>query len=453
MHAAAATYYRTRFPWDDYERLLSVPASPTTPALPTANRELSFKKGWRYISAEHASTGDNSIRKQVCTVSPQRIDIGSFYTLPIRLRRLDFPEFRPNWVELRFDIDITDYDKVRPCTGRQLCKSCIPLLVTGAKILDYLLETVYGFKDRLWCFSGGRGLHCWVLDPEAAFMSAAQRAELTEFFRIASLGFSRPELLDTLPSQDALEFAMVHLAKLPLTDCIESKLLSLREGPLGDRVKEFIGKLSPELSERCRNGWLSKRPNWEPYEDWRDLRMLLGRSPTRALIFGVMFPKIDYAVTRSINHMLRAPFSVREDNFNIVQPVDLCSLDKFDFGNALNAGQLDVVQFEASLKVFKAALRGRGPEAQYFVCQLCLGAVEDLNDLPRGSVFESSGEMAVHWQTLHGVADMSFDIGACTVSAVVNRLFIRNSPDQLGCNGSTLTKSYYYDVVLDRLLL
>jgi DNA primase small subunit len=451
MQAVTSAYYRTRFPWSDYQSLLSIPSSPTSPALPTRNRELSFRKGWRYISAEDASYGDDSVRKLVCTRHPQRLDIGAFYTLPIRLRPLGFQEFQPEWVELRFDIDITDYDSIRLCTGKKLCPECIPLLVCGARILDYLLETIYDFRDRLWCFSGGRGLHCWVLDPEAAFMTAAQRVELSDYLRAATLGHVRPESIATLPHQEALHEAFISFAKLTLLDCVCLGRYNMRQGGLGNRVKEFISKLPPDLSAQCTRQWLNKRADPRPEEDWRDLRISLGPSMTQALAFSIVFPKIDHAVTRSINHMLRAPFSVREDNYRIVQPLDLSTLDRFDFENSLNAQSLDLVQLERSVELFRAALRGRSPESQYLVCHKCLVSVSDLNDLPADSVFEGSGQLAEHWISVHRLREVSFDISRCTVAAVVARLFTRNSPDRKGCKQSILAKTRYYEALLSKL--
>jgi DNA primase small subunit len=55
----------------------------------------------------------------------------------------------------------------------------------AAKLLNELLKDDFGFENCLWVFSGRRGVHCWICDPEARNMTNEMRSSITTYYELA----------------------------------------------------------------------------------------------------------------------------------------------------------------------------------------------------------------------------------------------------------------------------
>jgi len=117
---------------------------------------------------------------------PHKIDIGAVFTASPKDHTTIKPElFKTVERELVFDIDMTDYDDIRTCcTGANICRRCWPYMTMALKVVDEALREDFNFKNILWIYSGRRGVHCWVCDPEARALPNEARSAIVEYLTV-----------------------------------------------------------------------------------------------------------------------------------------------------------------------------------------------------------------------------------------------------------------------------
>jgi len=87
--------------------------------------------------------------------------------------------------ELIFDIDMSDYDKVRTCcVGSTCCNQCFSFMRLAVKLLDNILRSDFGFKFIIWVFSGRRGIHGWIFDKNAREATNELRSSITDYLSL-----------------------------------------------------------------------------------------------------------------------------------------------------------------------------------------------------------------------------------------------------------------------------
>lgn len=147
------------------------------------------------------------------------------------------------------DVDISDFDRTGICTCKKevVCDACwYTFAPTVRNVTEYLLKDVYGFKGVFAVFSGGRGIHYWVMDnrvidlgPDARsvlFDTIQTRVQFDPHYQVLMDKFLRPAFMENkmlsgnnkYPSDDeifrrlypkydrAVSVNAYHLKKLPL---------------------------------------------------------------------------------------------------------------------------------------------------------------------------------------------------------------------------------------------
>jgi len=127
----------------------------------------------RYLCYKTAEEFKSNLVSRV----PHKIDIGAVFNFaPSRHLMADKKAFIPIEKEMVFDIDMDAYDDVRTCCqGANVCQKCWLYLNVAAKLLTDILRDDFGLECCLWVFSGRRGIHCWICDPEARNMQNDMR--------------------------------------------------------------------------------------------------------------------------------------------------------------------------------------------------------------------------------------------------------------------------------------
>lgn len=80
---------------------------------------------------------------------------------------------------------MNDYDIIRTCCKEaRICPKCWKFLKLACTLLEKALTEDFGFEHILWVFSGRRGIHCWVSDPNAKDMKNDVRSSVIDYLSL-----------------------------------------------------------------------------------------------------------------------------------------------------------------------------------------------------------------------------------------------------------------------------
>lgn len=178
----------------------------TRQSLSADERDYFYRREWsftieddiyiRYQCFRDQAEFTTAIKKR----QPHKIDIGAVFTAPPKDHNTISPEaFKTVERELVFDVDMDDYNAVRTCcTGAKICPKCWPYMVMAVKCCDAALRQDFGYQNILWIFSGRRGVHCWVCDPEARALPNEARDAVVHYLSVGTYTARHSRLLASL---------------------------------------------------------------------------------------------------------------------------------------------------------------------------------------------------------------------------------------------------------------
>lgn len=331
MEERTRSYLRGRF--RDFYRRETPPEPPDATA-----------REWGYIPWK-ASTGTTMIRHRSVH------DLGSLSAFLVRERprhvyfsagRYEDPSSRSmsdkGWQgsDLVFDLDADHLPDVDPRedTYADMLAICKRALV---KLLD-ILETDFGFDDLTITFSGGRGYHVHVRDPEIQSLDRKGRREIVEYVR--GSGLSLEALLSEQPVGGRGRKTPTTRRSLPT------------EGGWGRRVVSRIQTVSQELLESDEETAIERLTDFDGIGQTKAEAVLsVLRSNTDAVMAGnvdvhpAFLPvaramiaetveqersPIDEPVTTDTHRLIRLPGSLHGGSGLRVVPLERGEIDDFD---------------------------------------------------------------------------------------------------------------------------
>lgn len=210
--------------------------------------------------------------------------------------------------ELIFDLDLDEYDKVRDCKckGRMSCEICWHLMQDASIIIDETLKDDFGFKERIWLYTGGRGYHCWVLDADTVDLSGEQRSAIIGYMQLIHDPKGQQKI-DDLGNHAAILKERIYskLAKKFITEAT-SKIL-----------REEIGFSYPQL-KRAREK--ITKVNYLQSVDG-----IIPKEMEKVFLTNLIkyrYPRIDHKVTIDTRRLIRMPNSVHTGANNICRYLD-----------------------------------------------------------------------------------------------------------------------------------
>ena len=298
-----------------------------------SNREWGFLGLNGHFDRNFSFRTPTILEKFIKETIPRSIYVGAVYSAPpdhdrgISIHQVD-------WVrrELIFDIDLTEYDEVRPCDCRgknQLCERCWELVKTAAFWIQDTLVNDFGVREELihWVFSGRRGIHAWVTEKSFSELDNEQRTAIIDYLSLIRGAGSEAKLAEELinfPRNLGIRVT-THII-MPFFREASKKTLE-RLGISSERAL-FI------LQQRNSMGIDQIFLERFVYAD----RMLKQKGitdyyPTREEIQEKVVlqwaPRIDSGVSKDIRRILRLPGSVHGETGKRVQRLDFEALSYF----------------------------------------------------------------------------------------------------------------------------
>jgi len=271
---------------------------------------------------------------------PHKIDIGAVYNArPSEHKKLT--NFSPQERELVFDIDLTDYDDVRTCCeGANICAKCWRYMTVAVKILDAALREDFGFEHLLWVYSGRRGVHCWVCDQSARKLSQTARGAVAEYLQLVSGGDRKTKKVN-------ISGFKVHPSIERAANIIKEsfeKLCLIDQDILGNKEQwNKVVALIPddELRIECAaamdkgknsvDRWNTIMKKVANYLNDKDFKK---RKCSNFLMMEIMlqyaYPRLDIAVSKGMNHLLKAPFCIHPKTGRVCVPFNPAKVEKFN---------------------------------------------------------------------------------------------------------------------------
>ncbi|XP_066564694.1 DNA primase small subunit isoform X2 [Amia ocellicauda] len=299
------------------------------------NREFSFTlKDDIYV--RYQSFGSQSeLEKEMQKMNPYKIDIGAVYShRPSQHNTVKSGSFQALEKELVFDIDMTDYDDVRSCcSAADICSKCWTLMTIAIRILDRALREDFGFRHRLWVYSGRRGVHCWVCDEAARKLSVTARSAVAEYLSLVKGGedtVKKVQLSD--PIHPLIQESLAVIEPYFPSYALDSQdILGSKES-----VEKVLALMPEEARKELRMDFLqetSPARRWALIQSWVERKQVLGKKaqfPDKEVMLQYCYPRLDVNVSKGVNHLLKSPFSVHPKTGRVSVPIDLRELDQFD---------------------------------------------------------------------------------------------------------------------------
>ncbi|KNC86401.1 hypothetical protein SARC_01451 [Sphaeroforma arctica JP610] len=365
FEALLKQYYSRFFPYKDYYKWLAYGDLSTGRYL--GQREFSFTlKDDIYIRYQSFDSMKD-LMLAVQSRNPYKIDIGAVYNAkPKDHKTVKSGHFKPSEKELVFDIDMTDYDDIRTCcSGAAICPLCWPFMSAAIAVMDVALEEDFGFKHKLWIYSGRRGVHCWVCDKEARNMDNEERGAVTEYLTVIKGGDKQAQKVKitnpphpslsralnvlsryfkkvALKNQKLLQYIDTAKAILALVadESIRSELLAAwkEEGMFGcglDQPDENPPTDTSDSTYPAYSGTVSLE-RWKQLE--ARIEFAIAKNPRNyqlktsrdEIILQHIYPRLDVNVSKGINHLLKSPFCVHPKTGRVCVPIDVNNLDTFN---------------------------------------------------------------------------------------------------------------------------
>jgi DNA primase small subunit len=322
-----------------------------------ARREFCFTLIGDIFTRFRSYTSEQELRAELVKCYPEKIDVGAVYN--VRPSQKANTTIVPLERELIFDIDMSDYDKVRSCCkGKAICKHCWTWMSCAVNILADILRDDFGFKYLLPVFSGRRGIHLWVCDRRARQLPDDERRAIVGYMSVIR-GDNTTAVSKDLVAQRPIHPSLEDAQRRHLCKAFEKVFLTADPatnrnsvaGPEGAAV--IYSALENVLKGTGKWDKVAAKLKYADGEglDWHRLQSALGPDfdgVVAAVQFLVLYPRLDEHVSTRQDHLLKLPFCVHPGTGSLCTPLTWGQqLESFD--PLVDAPKLDALLLSRSI--------------------------------------------------------------------------------------------------------
>lgn len=360
-------FYQHVFPVEEIVQWLSYAMNPTTTddsaddedqasmrqAVSTgylARREFCFTLLGDIFTRFRSYTSVAELRQELVNRFPEKIDVGAVYN--VRPNQKQQTVIAALERELVFDIDMSDYDKIRSCCqGKSICNRCWAWMSCAAKTMQHILTDDFGFKYLLPIFSGRRGIHLWVCDKRARKLTDDERGAIVGYMSVATPtngsnnSSGGGNVVYDLVNRRAIHPTLAEVQRLFLAPAFEQIFLNQDASnpnsvshPKGAAI--VFEAVSSAVKNYHRKDVAVKFHEQIPFEagvhilDWDYVLKALGDAVAPGVIaavqFMLLYPRLDEHVSTHRDHLLKLPFCVHPGTGRLCTPLRWEILDSFD---------------------------------------------------------------------------------------------------------------------------
>lgn len=280
---------------------------------------LSWDDAYWHDTAQNIN-GESAFRELIYSKLPKQIHFSRF--------RYSYEENKKSLIEekeLAFDIDITDFERYCLCgTEKKVCPVCWLHIEGSAFILRYLLLNILSIEEKylLWVFSGKKGFHCIVNEPNYMKLTEEGRTSLYQVLSIENDNemnhFIQSMNQDFLLELEELFYKRaILLRNLLVFDKFQSKCL------------KWIELHFKQIHSIVSESWLNTNKTMDSRTKWISLREIEtqflshynGLKPTQWITIKCYYPVIDPGPL-GLNRTFKIPFSIHSETKKIALPVD-----------------------------------------------------------------------------------------------------------------------------------
>lgn len=276
----------------------------------------------------------NKLMNYIRTNTPVAIYVGAIYSEgPNYFEQKTIQQL--DWIKREFiiDIDLTEYDSVRPCSCKgknMLCDMCWELIIVSIQWIHLTLVDDFGIKDIKWVFSGRRGVHAWILDRSMSYLDEGQRSAIIDYMTFfkgdgGSANFSPTAKFNRNYQNRTNDVIINSFFRNATISQIEFLGFSKQRAKYILDQRDNLGVNSNFLNNFVFN------------TDKLKISLPLQNYPTREkIIQNIMLqwsPRIDTAVSIDLRRILRLPGSIHGESGKRVKFLDF---EEIEFFNPLN---------------------------------------------------------------------------------------------------------------------